>query len=175
MTEPTSLDVVTLVIAIVGLVLSVVGLALRYADYRRTGSRVKVDLKRGFAGHGGVVTYEIGITPHWDGQFGIELPVYVVEVRNLGHGATTVASASVKLSGGAQVTQPGGTIGASPPHRLEGESAATFVIDAGLVERAGEVLAKSEGGASELCAMVTLSTGRVITSKPVKVRFGTAA
>jgi hypothetical protein len=93
----------TLALALVGLILSLLALAWQAYSFAASGSRIRVELRRGLRGLGAVVTFP-DEAPAWHFEQardqGLTEPVYAVKVNNTGRGGTSITSVELAFSDG---------------------------------------------------------------------------
>jgi hypothetical protein len=103
----TTLDIVTLVVAIVGLALAALSLGWQAATFVLSGSRVRVTLRRGAVRRGFGETVRVSFPEHATEREvlvarkqGFTEDVAVAEVRNRGRLAISVEDVSIKTDDG---------------------------------------------------------------------------
>lgn len=130
----------TLALAVTGVVLSLGAHAWQwYSFVFISGSRLRVEVRRGLRGMGAVVTHPETATD-WTIESAREQeytdPVYAIVVNNMGRGGTSGNSVELAFSDGGSVAfarqEP------ALPFRLEGEHQQTWYVDRAL--QAGESL-----------------------------------
>ena len=165
------MEVSALAVAIVSLVLSAVAIGWQVANYLLTGVRVKVETRYGALAAGGLVSWDRP-PAEWElqqlGEYGPVQPLTVVRVRNVGRATTSVESVGVDVGGGTVFQQLSGLPNPELPHRLEGQSAQSFMLDAQEVA-AGRRAAQSSGiggkGDGRLRGVATLGSGREVKDR----------
>jgi hypothetical protein len=128
-------DTPTTVIAALGLLAAVASLAWQTWSFRRSGSRVRVNIVRGLAGVGHAITIPWDATQGQLAQMhrqGYTDPIYVVTAVNSGRGEASVVSADVLLPGGGSVSET--RLDPPLPFRLAGSSEQSWRFDARLVD-----------------------------------------
>lgn len=132
-----SVEVATLIIAVLGLALSVASLTWQAATFVLSGSRVRADLKHGAANAAGALTGPPGSSPLMSlVAQGFTEEVLGIEVRNLGRLAATVDRVQAALAGGMKLDLLHDVAGPQLPHRLEPQSAASWFMPAAPIRRA---------------------------------------
>lgn len=124
-TGPSGYDVIALVVAGLGLVLGVASLTWNFTAFRLSGPRIKVHLKIGAIGNGGIVSKRGPQPPDWQQlvKQGWTEPLIGVEVVNVGRTATDVDGFSCDFADGFGFTNPGLPYNPSMPLRLEPHTA----------------------------------------------------
>lgn len=164
MPEVTTLDIVTLVTAIVGAVSGVGALLWGVSQYWLVGPRITVVVAEAWVGAGILTGPEAWTRHRNDGQFPV--PAVAVEVVNKGRQPTTITSVEVVLSNGLSYRDLDG-LGISPPlsYRLDAHEAATWLVEFravwASVETSREVLGTID---RVVTARVKLATGKAIRS-----------
>jgi hypothetical protein len=126
-------DTVTTVIAAVGLVLAVLSFGWQAWSFIVSGSRVTVTLRAGMSDGSKVASLATAPSPEALQMLvaqGLTKPVYSVHVHNRGRGPTSVRAVELVFSDGGAITHTG--LEPSLPHRLDGESDATWHLEAEL-------------------------------------------
>jgi hypothetical protein len=131
------MNVASLVLGICGVVLASLSLGWQAAQHVLTGGRVKVALRMGGFGNGGMVT----MAPRslhedwWEllATGGYQRPVVAVTVANVGRLPVTVARWGLK-SGLGTLYPAADSIGPPLPHRLEAGESETWAVDMGPVD-----------------------------------------
>jgi hypothetical protein len=127
------MSVVSLVVGICGLVLATLSLAWQAASYVLTGGRVKVRLRVGGFGNGGMITAPPNrLTANWWESLaseGFERPIVAVTVANVGRQPVTVARWGLTSGLGMSLYPAADSIGPSLHHRLEVGESATWAVD----------------------------------------------
>ncbi len=165
--EPTALDIVTLVIAVVGAVTGIGALFWNIAEFRLTGPRVKVRIQAamlskpmGTAIVGPVEVWQQTSDPRFDEQ------AVGIEVRNVGRFPATVQKYQVNLTGGAAFSYMQSLVGPPVPHRLEPGDKETWYIELHAVAATqAAFMTMKNGNNAALRASVELGTGRSIESE----------
>ena len=120
----------TLVIAVVGLALSAVAITWQAATFMLTGPRIRVRLREGLRGLGGVmIAPPTMYTPAGRQvleQQGYTEAVIAIEVVNRGRLPTTVDRWTIRFGNGAAYLNPGDLQNPPLPHRLEPHTNATW-------------------------------------------------
>lgn len=133
MSGPTTLDIVTLVVAIFGALMGLAALVWQIAQHSLTGARVRVELKSAMLGPGGAVVAPQDQAWRQADQIrpnGYSTPAYAVTVINRGRFPATVESVSFVVGGGLGYRPVADLIGPELPHRIEGGSAGTWYVNA---------------------------------------------
>lgn len=132
------MDVASLVLGICGVVLASLSLGWQAAQHVLTGGRVKVGLRMGALGHGGIVSAPpSSIREGWWNQLaeqGYRRPVVAVQVANVGRLPVTVARWGLKSGRGVSLYPAADSIGPALPHRLEAGESETWAVDMGPVD-----------------------------------------
>lgn len=164
--SPTTLDIVTLIVAIVGIVLAGASLAWQAASFVLSGSRVRVNLRRGAlrrGGPGGLARLAGPLNPSESDyemmrEQGFTDDVFIVEVRNVGRMAVSVESVSLDTEGGWGFAHPGDPENPALPHRLEpGSKESWHVAIAPL-----QALVDRDKKARKVWMTVELGTGKAL-------------
>jgi hypothetical protein len=130
--SPTTLDIVTLVIAIGALVISAVALTWQIVQHYLLGARVSVELLWGRLDQGAVV-----VGPIKDGSLetiqrqGFQNPVFAIRGRNWGRLAVDITGYWVSIDSGVAVSATDLQINEDLPHRLRAGSRVTFYCPMG--------------------------------------------
>lgn len=151
-------DVATTVIAALGLAFALAALAWQAWSFRQAGSRVRVEIRSGLMGRGGMVTTPGAATTQQLEQLraqGYETPVIAVRVMNSGRGATSVASVGVIYEGGAAFENQA-AMDPPLPYRLEGEHEETWRFDGGQVTAYARALASTQLGGQTIRGQVKI-------------------
>lgn len=134
--SPSTLQIVTLIVAIVAVALACASLAWQGASFVLSGSRVRVKLRRGAIRRGlpgGTARIAGPLNPRLDDyeimrRQGFTDEVLIVEVRNVGRMAVSVESVSLDADDGWGFAHPGDPENATLPHRLEAGSRQSWHI-----------------------------------------------
>jgi hypothetical protein len=114
---------VSLVVGICGVVLASLSLGWQAATYVLTGGRVKVGLRVGGLGNGGMITAPSNsLSANWWEQLasqGYRRPTVAVTVANVGRQPVTVARWGLKSGLGVSLYPAADSIGPPLPYRLE--------------------------------------------------------
>lgn len=126
---PTTLDLVTLAIAVFAAITSVAALVWQIASFRLTGARVKVDLKIAWLGSGGAAvgvpgTWQPGVSP----SPSVHLECLAVHVRNEGRMPASITGWWVKIGPG-QLGYVESLWNKPVPHRLDGGEENTWFVE----------------------------------------------
>lgn len=161
--EVSSLDVLTMGVAIVGAVTGIVALVVQSIHFRNSGPRLHVDLLWAWIGPGasGAITAPMTGAKPEPPERGYDTLMVAVQARNLGRAATTVETAGLRRSDGMRFHHPTSPVGPSAPVRLEAESSVLFFVDPQPMLAASEVI-PSTGG---IAAYVVLGSGREVRSE----------
>jgi hypothetical protein len=129
------MNVASLVLGICGVVLASLSLGWQAAQYVLTGGRVKVGLRMGALGPGGMVTAApSSLRAGWWEQLaaqGYRRPIVAVTVANVGRLPVTVARWGLKSGLGMSLYPAADSIGPHLPHRLEVGESETWAVDLG--------------------------------------------
>lgn len=162
--EPTPFQITTLIIAVVGVVLSLGSLTWQVVQFSLTGYRVRVQLKIGALGRGGVASGRFSGDLEVVMSQGFQTPVVIVEATNVGRSPVTIREYSIELGNGFAYSEPGIPGSATVPHRLEPGEHAAFFASMDAVAQASQVTYESNLKAPQrVRARVALSTGKAIT------------
>jgi hypothetical protein len=163
--EVTSLDVLTMGVAIVGAVTGIVALVVQSIQFRSSGPRLKVDLLWAWIGPGGSGAITVPMTGKrpTPPEQGYDTLMLAVQARNTGRAATTVETAGIRRSDGMRFHHPTAPVGPSTPVRLEAESSVMFFVDPQPMLVAAEVIPATGG----IAAYVMLGSGREVRSGEV--------
>jgi hypothetical protein len=119
--------------AVLGVVLGALSLGWQAATYVLTGGRIKVSLRVGAMGPGGMVTTKpADLSPGWLeplAEQGYGRPVVSVRVANVGRQPVTVARWGLKSRAGASLYPMADSIGPPLPHRLDTGESASWAVD----------------------------------------------
>ncbi|MGN6867450.1 MAG: hypothetical protein ACTHMY_03490 [Solirubrobacteraceae bacterium] len=121
------------ILGTLGVVLALASLGWQAFTFLRSGSRVEVVLRHGATDFTRVVTMQGPLHAEQARQLqsqGLHQPVFGIEVINSGRGPTSVQAVEIAFDNGAAFT---GEYLANPPalpHRMEGESETTWLMDA---------------------------------------------
>ncbi len=122
-----------MVLGICGVVLASLSLGWQAAQHVLTGGRVKVGLRMGAFGHGGMITAApSSIREGWWEQLaaqGYRRPIVAVTVANVGRLPVTVARWGVRSRLGMSMQPARDSIGPPLPHRLEVGESETWAVD----------------------------------------------
>jgi hypothetical protein len=160
-------DPATLILASLGVGLALLSLAWQAFSFLLTGSRVRVNVRPGLRGFGGVVTVPLDATPAnvaYLRDQGFTEPVFAVEAINRGRGETSVASVDLVFDDGGSVSNAAHD--PPLPFKLNGESSQTWYIDAHLAfayAKASESV-KPSGKTPSARGRVTLGSSKVVES-----------
>jgi hypothetical protein len=132
------MNVASLVLGICGVVLASLSLGWQAAQHVLTGGRVKVRLRMGGIGNGGMVTAApSSLREGWWEQLaeqGYRRPIVAVTVANVGRLPVTVARWGLKSGLGMSMYPAADSIGPPLPHRLEAGESGTWAVDMGPVD-----------------------------------------
>jgi hypothetical protein len=127
------MNVASLVLGICGVVLASLSLGWQAATYVLTGGRVKVRLRVGGLGDGGIVIAPPNsLNANWWEYLasqGYPRPIGAVTVANVGRQPVTVARWGLKSGLGLSLYPAADSIGPSLPHRLEVGESETWAVD----------------------------------------------
>ena len=168
------MDLAALLVACLSLVVASLALGWQVAAWHMDGPRVRLRLKQGLAGNGGVASSTVGRggqlrdmrTMREQGWRGPDL--VGVEVTNLGRSRVQVKNTSIGLRrGGMSASFPGGNPWSPPlPHWIEPGTTETWYVEldaaATLVNTTRDVVDKSAGGVH---MTVELGNGRTIRTR----------
>jgi hypothetical protein len=128
------MNVASLVLGICGVVLASLSLGWQAATYVLTGGRVKVRLRVGGLGDGGIVIAPPNsLNANWWEYLasqGYPRPIVAVTVANVGRQPVTVARWGLKSGLGMSMYPAADSIGRRLPHRLEVGESETWAVDA---------------------------------------------
>jgi hypothetical protein len=155
-------DTAALVIAIVGLVLAAFSLGWQAVTFVLSGPRVKVRLKEGLRGLGGVIIAPPSIYPD-SGRASLEADGYTehvlaVVVTNSGRSATTVQRWSLNYGNGVVFTHQLDSRNPVLPHRLEPHTTETWYASVAQVAPIVEGFVDQSESARTLRAEVDTAT-----------------
>jgi hypothetical protein len=122
-------EAVTLAVAIVGVVLSSAALMWQWFSYRLGGPRLRVELKKGYAGVGQLVSSPVNVEA--DAQMaaqGLNEKLLGVEVKNVGRLPISIDSAVARAENGASFSNPGLPLNPEQGFRLEPSSSASWWV-----------------------------------------------
>jgi hypothetical protein len=159
-------DTATTVIAVVGLALAVLSFGWQAWSFSVSGSRVEVTIRAGMASGDKVASLAGAPTANELQRLaeqGFSEPVYVVKVHNRGRGATSVTDVDLYFSDGGAMGHTG--IQRGLPRRVEGESDATFPIEANLATTYATAIGKVRGWTSPPMVRARVTIGA--REKPV--------
>jgi hypothetical protein len=142
----------SLVVGICGVVLASLSLGWQAANYALTGGRVKVRLRVGGLGNGGMVTASPNsLSANWWNQLasqGYQRPIIAVTVANVGRQPVTVARWGLRSGLGMSLYPAADSIGPRLPHRLEVGESETWAVDLApvhaFIQAARETLGSSQ-------------------------------
>jgi len=161
--QPTPLDVVTLIIAVVGALSGVAALAWSVAAHLLTGPRVKVVLRGGWMNGTECVTVPINaflaITP----PEGFPAPVVAVHVYNSGRSPVQITTWAVSVGAATYNNATGPGNDTLPCLLGPGEERMWYADRSFLITLVA--MLNSGGNDVDLTGMVTLGTGRSVRSR----------
>lgn len=161
---PTTLDLITLVLAIIGTVGTVALTVWAIAEWRLSGGRVRVTLLAAALGGGGVAISGKSLDV-WRTDPTFNQQAFAVEVRSTGRLPVTVEKWAILCARGS-VSLLENVWGPTLPHRLEAISSATWYLPADGVIAAQASFVKGIGTPNTpIRAEVILGDGRVVRSK----------
>ena len=165
--EITTLDIVTLVVAVFGALLGLAALVWNIAEFRLAGPRVKVAIKAAViskAMEDAITGLEAVWTQNFDPR--INERAVAIWVRNVGRFPTSIETYRVDVAEGYAFTDTQSLVGPPVPHRLEAGEAATWYIGFDAVRAAkGAVEDTMKLKDRPLRASVFLGDGRRIESE----------
>ncbi len=127
------MSVISLVVGICGVVLASLSLGWQAASYVLTGGRVKVRLRVGGLGNGGMVTAPPNsLRANWWENLasqGFPQPIVAVTVANVGRQPVTVARWGLRSGLGMSLYPAADSIGPRLPHRLEVGESETWAVN----------------------------------------------
>jgi hypothetical protein len=127
------MSVASLVVGICGVTLASLSLGWQAANYVLTGGRVKVRLRVGGLGNGGMITAPSNsLSANWWENLasqGFQRPIVAVTVANVGRQPVTVARWGLKSGLGMSLYPAADSIGPHLPHRLEVGESETWAVD----------------------------------------------
>lgn len=159
----------SLIVGICGVTLGGISLGWQVANYLLTGGRVKVELKVGAVGNGGLATRPVkGLHGDWRQRLaeeGFAPPVVIVEVVNVGRQPVTVIKWNI--AAGKLNYQPIGDAQGPPlPHRLEvGEPATWFTAETNAIALIESSKAVPRFAGRTIRGMVQLADGRKVVGR----------
>jgi hypothetical protein len=169
--DPVStLDIITLVVAIAGLGLAVASLIWQAATFVLSGSRVKIQLKRGFLGSPQGVGPVSRVTAPLDATAdhaatmaaqGFHQELLVVDVRNVGRLPVDITSVDGYLSSGWGFSEPG-LYNEQLPYRLEPGSKQAWHVP---IEYFRKALVMRGIASEEAFMVVGLGTGKAVRTR----------
>jgi hypothetical protein len=144
----------SLVVGTCGVALASLSLGWQAATYVLTGGRVKVRLRVGGLGNGGLVTAPPNsLSANWWEQLasqGYRRPIIAVTVVNVGRQPVTVARWGLKSGLGMSLYPAADSIGPRLPHRLEVGESETWAVDLAhvhaFIQAARETMGNSQVG-----------------------------
>jgi hypothetical protein len=164
----TTLDILTLVVAIVGVVLAFASLVWQGATFAWSGSRVRVKLRRGAIRRelDGILRMQGPLRPSADDKArlrkqGFIEEVLFVEVRNVGRMAVTVENVAATSADGLSYSKIADPANAALPHRLEPHSGQSWHIDLAPLQ----AVVNLHGQPREVWMTVDLGTGKTLRTK----------
>jgi hypothetical protein len=168
MNGTSSLEIVTLVVAIVGVSLALASLAWQAATFVLSGSRVRLTLRRGGLRRtvGGVARMSEPLQPtasDYDVMHsqGFTEEVVLVEIRNKGRLAVSVEDVSATTEDGWGFQRAADPENQSLPHRLEPGAKETWHIELSVFQH----LVNTDGKQRKVWMRVELGTGKVLRTK----------
>jgi hypothetical protein len=168
MNGTSSLEIVTLVVAIVGVSLALASLAWQAATFVLSGSRVRLTLRRGGLRRtvGGVARMSEPLQPtasDYDVMHsqGFTEEVVLVEIRNKGRLAVSVEDVSATTEDGWGFQRAADPENQSLPHRLEPGAKETWHIELSVFQH----LVNTDGKQRQVWMRVELGTGKVLRTK----------
>jgi len=163
---PTTLDLVTLVIAVLGLLVSGIALTWQVLQHVLSGDRVYVELLWGGFRNGAVAVGPIrGASLDSMVSQGFTEFIFAVRGRNKGRQAVDVTGYQVSIDGGFSYSLPGWHPNPATPHRLEPGSSVTFYVPMPDVIAAIDATHEVIGGtSSNLRGTLDLGTGKTVHS-----------
>lgn len=167
--SPSTLDVVTLIVAILGIVLAGASLAWQAASFMLAGSRVRVKLRRGAlrrGASGGLARLAGPLDPSESDyemmrQQGFTDDVLIAEVRNVGRMAVSVESVSLDAEDGWGFAHPGDPENPALPHRLEAGSRQSWHVAIPPLQK----VVDRDKKARKAWMTVELGTGKALRTK----------
>jgi hypothetical protein len=142
----------SLAVGICGVVLASLSLGWQAANYLLTGGRVKVRLRVGGLGNGGMVTAPPNsLSANWWEHLasqGYQRPIIAVTVANVGRQPVTVARWGLRSGLGMSLYPAADSIGPRLPHRLEVGESETWAVDLApvhaFIQAARETMGRSQ-------------------------------
>jgi hypothetical protein len=132
------MNVASLVVGICGVVLASLSLGWQAAIYVLTGGRVKVKLRVGGLGRGGMATAPPNsLTASWWENLasqGFQRPIVAVTVANVGRQPVTVVRWGLVSGLGTSLYPMADSIGPPLPHRLDVGESETWAVDLAAVD-----------------------------------------
>jgi hypothetical protein len=163
----SSLEILTLVVAIVGVSLALASLAWQAATFVLSGSRVRLTLRRG------ALRRTVGGVARMSGlqlsasdyavmhKQGFTEEILLVEVRNRGRMAVSVEDVSATTEDGWGFQRAADPENPSLPHRLEPGAKETWHIELSVFQH----LVNTDGKQRKVWMRVELGTGKVLRTK----------
>jgi hypothetical protein len=144
------MSVASFVLGICGVVLASLSLGWQAASYVLAGGRVKVRLRVGGLGNGGMVTATPdSLRANWWEHLaaqGYRRPIVAVTVANVGRLPVTVARWGLKSGLGMSLYPVADSIGPRLPHRLEAGESETWAVDMAPVQAFIQAARETLGG-----------------------------
>jgi hypothetical protein len=153
-----------LIVAIVSIIISVASLSWQAASFSLSGPRVKVSLRHGAAGRGGIITGAPGkLDLGWAVSEGYTHELLAVEATNVGRMAVAVTKVSASFPSGFGVSETQNPFTPVLPHRLEAQTTQTYYISMEMVRRTAYVAFRATGENSQPVSMlVELGNGKTV-------------
>lgn len=168
MKDTSSLEILTLVVAIVGVSLALASLAWQAATFVLSGSRVRVALRRGALRRtvGGAARALGPLQPRAKDYAvmrsqGFTDEILAVEVRNVGRMAVSVEDVAATTEDGWSFQRAADPENPALPHRLEPGAKETWHVELSVFQH----LVDTDGKQREAWMTVELGTGKVLRTK----------
>lgn len=163
MQEVTSIEIITLVIAVFAAVVSVASLTWQVAEWRLSGHRVKVDLLLGAMGRGGLATGKMGADLRTVMRQGFTDLTVVVRAKNVGRQPVTLTGYDVGFGSGFALSSHAEPMNPDFPFRLETGTSVDFFTP---LDHVAAAIDATRGigrtGQLRMRGRVTLATGKTI-------------
>lgn len=163
------METATLVIAVIGLALATASLAWQAATFFLTGPRVKVYLREGFRGPGGVMIAPPSVYTD-SGRVTLEQQGYTehvvaIEAINRGRLPTTVRNWALRFGNRASYTNPTDPRNPTLPYRLEPFTSVTWYAPVEHLQMLQQAFADQSDNVATVRGEVDLASRKTLTSR----------